>query len=446
MPTKAETKYVTWVLYRNNSRVAPFESYSSGSFAYSRQRTGNPYPGWRNVIKSGGNATTAMDAKGSSLGLSPGSAFCTVPKGWSNPQTGQLEDIDEWVTGNGVLPSQGQLVLQKINPSKADNQALTRFYQAIRQTRSSFDGGSFVGEFAESVALLRNSVRRLDVFAQKALPKYLALQQKLTAKYLGSYAIGANGSAVRVRGWPDSRVKSRAIKQKFREQLADNWLEFSFGWRPLVRDVEEAAQALAEYHIQRDGQHRLEKMIRGYGVENQAINNQVSSGPVHMHINARIVTTTSASVEVIYRGKMVVSQWYDGPYDRMKSLSERFGFTLEQFVPTVWNLLPYSFLVDYFVNVGDFLMAATTDTSGLMWVSKTVIYKTTEIASSSAYSNVGSCSGHIGGYQQETREISRRPISILGYPSLEFSLPDTATRFANVLALLTGGNRYPRSM
>jgi hypothetical protein len=60
--------------------------------------------------------------------------------------------------------------------------------------------------------------------------------------------------------------------------------------------------------------------------------------------------------------------------ERIISMS---GFDLRSFVPTVWELVPYSFIVDYFSNVGDCLMALGVDTSGVTGLWRTEITEST---------------------------------------------------------------------
>lgn len=51
----------------------------------------------------------------------------------------------------------------------------------------------------------------------------------------------------------------------------------------------------------------------------------------------------------------------------------RMGLTIQEFVPTVWELIPYSFVVDYFTNIGDVVNYAYS--ANLNWVYKSASFR-----------------------------------------------------------------------
>jgi hypothetical protein len=77
-------------------------------------------------------------------------------------------------------------------------------------------------------------------------------------------------------------------------------------------------------------------------------------------------TEVKESTTYRYRGD-VVARAATTFQDRLA----RWGFTPSEFIPTAWEILPWSFLFDYFVSVGDFIDASFADTSALKWVSQT---------------------------------------------------------------------------
>jgi hypothetical protein len=49
-----------------------------------------------------------------------------------------------------------------------------------------------------------------------------------------------------------------------------------------------------------------------------------------------------------------------------------FGFDLQSFLPTVWELVPYSFLIDYFSNISDVVLGWSHLFTKLAWSNRTV--------------------------------------------------------------------------
>lgn len=400
-------------------------------------RIGSSNPSWKAQIAAGANAATALSGTEASIKLLPASASSIVKNGWYDAPSGKFVDHMETIQGQYLVPS-FPIIITAISATKANNQALTRLYQAIRQSRTAFSGGTFLGELKESLELIRSATKKIAA----KIPAHLASQQRMAVRYVGSYVIGPNGSAVRVpRKYYDLRP---AVRRDLADNLADAWLSFSFGLRPLVKDIQSAAEALARFNEQ-----IVKTKVHGYGEEQygpysvQTYNLAPFGGG---HLNCNVHSFRTSKVQVIYSAGLYLTARRDGPLDSMTTFAETFGFTAEEFVPTVWNLLPYSFLVDYFVNVGDLLMAMTTDTSSVRWIVKDVIQSSTEECSSTigGSTDVLSQGGSFGGYSTTTRTVSRSVEAILQLPQLEVKLPDTANQFANILALLTGGNRYAR--
>jgi hypothetical protein len=224
-------------------------------------------------------------------------------------------------------------------------------------------------------------------------------------------------------------------------------LEFAFGIQPLLSDVRDHAEAAARFSS--DSVHTK---VRGYG--NSIASASVSVTYVTPGANTPGLTTTKnvQRAEVINRAGMRFTSeaMTFGTPERLRSL---LGFKLEDFVPTVWNLLPYSFLVDYFSNVGDLLSAITTDTSGVTWTCTTDV-QTSErnvqgraavelITNSDGKSYSGG--GSLGGLLIERKSVFRRNAG-LGVPTPEFKIPPLFTDYGvnlqivNILSLLQGGS------
>jgi hypothetical protein len=55
------------------------------------------------------------------------------------------------------------------------------------------------------------------------------------------------------------------------------------------------------------------------------------------------------------------------------SLAEETGVRVRDFAPALWEWIPYSFLVDYFTNIGDLIEAAAFPKSDIAWCSRAYV-------------------------------------------------------------------------
>lgn len=447
MGTKTREIYATaWPFTTVNNQTTGAVQ-PSPTYHMVRSRTGVSNPYWRQQVKDNVSATTTFIGTAHYLEFKDGTTDASRPRGWAIPQPPYFLDIVEkgsgcWPAGLafGNMPSaQGGM-----DVTTSRNIALNRLHKAIRAQSTHFSGGTFLGELKESLGTIR-SVTRLIA---NRIPQHLAAQQKLTKRYVGSYVVGPNGSAVRVKDFnPRKGKRLPASKWKeLQEKLSDAWLEFAFGIRPLVRDVHDAAEALARFKFDNKHEH-----VRGYGNYDDVYSRQVGqTGAVGLITNGVYTDNRTFRQIVVFRAGLQFS--VDSPaFGSAGRLQSLLGFRLQDFVPTVWNLLPYSFLVDYFVNVGDCLNALTTDTSSVRWVCEsTVRSHLREIVAKASLipgfnppgDGVG---GSMGSAKWETRTVNRG-VSAVDIPRPEIKIPGLTNdrgefnqQLLNMLALVTGG-------
>jgi hypothetical protein len=243
-----------------------------------------------------------------------------------------------------VAPAFGSL---DPSTSTADNAALQVLYKRIRKSHQEFSGLTFLGEIRQSLKMIRKPALSL----REGLEDYLKALKK------------------RSRGIPMSTAGRRTRKRI----LADTWLEFSFGWTPLVSDLKSAVIAVARLDAEKDGLIHRRSRVSARGSA-QAANLYslgvygLGSEPTFMPI--WLTRKDFATKEVIYRAYMdYTTAVPTGSAERLLELS---GFSFKEFIPTAWELIPWSFLVDYFSNVGDILEAFTTPLSNVYAINKTI--------------------------------------------------------------------------
>lgn len=375
------------------------------NFTYSR--VGSNDPKFRDKIRKGLNATGNLTVTSESADLLQP---CDLHKRRSFTQSGTL--IEQY-DNTGIFP----LLLFADHMSSsvaADNQALKFLHKAIGDRRTSFQGGIFLAELRESLRMITSPAKAL----RNGLNDFMTLSSK------------------RARG-------SRANKNKV---LAETWLEHQFGWLPLVSDIHEGVKAYVK-HTEKVLTNRLTRRGSEKLVTIQKYN---QSGNNFMSIP--IIETRIASLECSVQ--YVVGMRFAGQGSSPDvSIFERAGLTLNQFLPTVWEAIPWSFLADYFTNIGDIISAGATNTSDVLWCCRTerkisrlssTIYPDPAANSKDAtVTNV--CTGSPGAWVTVKKSIVRTSVPVPS-PRFRVEIPGGPIKWINMAALAASSRALSRSL
>lgn len=138
-----------------------------------------------------------------------------------------------------------------------------------------------------------------------------------------------------------------ALQKKRRKFLADAWLEVNFGLKPLMGDVADAAQAVAA---------RLEGVQPTRRLTAFASKDWVSGGKYTVVSDAlfsRTIHSVNAKHQLSYMYIAgVAPELISG---NNYTVADQFGFAWKELPGVAWELTPYSWLIDYFANVGEYL-------------------------------------------------------------------------------------------
>jgi hypothetical protein len=143
---------------------------------------------------------------------------------------------------------------------------------------------------------------------------------------------------------------SRALRMKFipkgvsaRKSFANNWLEYHFGWEPLVRDIYDSLEVC---------NNPLNAFTRTRGSGAESWNSGFAQHNINYDINEGWLSRYSC-----WEGLTV-----DAIHNSTTHALDQFGVLNP--VAIAWELVPFSFVVDWFVNVGQ-VLSSYSDYAGM---------------------------------------------------------------------------------
>jgi len=374
-------------------------------------RSGSSVIGWRSRIKHKVDATSVFNGTRLSI-VSDGSSGGIYYKN----SKGQI-CIDTF-TGNAY---QDLIGFASDNPAlltAAQAVATSKLYKRIKQAQQDLSGGTFLGELGEAVHMIRNPAKSL----RAGLSQYLNSLSK--------------------------SVKPTMKKSTKRSIAANTWLEYSFGWAPFINDIQDGYKA---YLNLVNDLNRFESIKVSGSAESSV---PTSVGVRQVQTGWRHFYSTTIYRKATYRYICMVDLNVNGPSGSLQYGLSRFGLSdFTDFVPTIWELLPWSFLIDYFSNIGDVLSAVTVNTAGVRFVCGTARNSSYQILDdmgpdNSVKSTFGGGSsnwisqyGTLGSVLSRRTVVNRAPVSLPPVPSLAFELPKLSTQWINMAALKLSHNK-----
>lgn len=355
---RRQTAEDTWAFGVNGG---PTTKFRGSPLTLQRTRVGTNNPKWKQQVEDHQNATTNMAAtydsherRGARASLSFNYLYDGVHR---TPRTASVRG--DMYFGAFAAPIGGSWT------ADAEKIARARYYAQIRNTQRRFMGQVFAGELKETLRMIRNPAeglrRQIGNVADKILG--LAQQRKISARRLRDLK-----KATRQRG--KKLYEYNRDLRRFVNDVGGTWLENAFGLQPLLADCEDARDALNSLM-----KHDQTVKVQAGGHAAYLHNNTVfQSGPDVVGAPIFGLNTLVDKETYIVRYRGAVDAQAETAYGRV---AERFGFSFADFVPSAWELLPWSFLLDYFANIGDCLEAAFTNTAGVTWTNTTYIHQRT---------------------------------------------------------------------
>jgi hypothetical protein len=388
----------------------------NGPWTVPRTRTGQRLPHYYDIISAGGNATTSMNAVFASLDYSRASDVRDWAE-WHNPSYPSLRFRRENRGDVFIYNNQNSIALtstlfdSKTSTSFVDNLALANFYAKLRATHTQFEGYIFAGELGETLHMLRKP-------------------------FLGIRSLG--------KDFLDTlRKRKRANPKKWLNDIGSAWLEQSFGWNPFLNDVSDAVKAYRRltkpvhtYRVSASAKKRYDNTKAVSSIYYPGFQAQYLNGNFYFTVASGLYETHTVRYRGAIRAKVKAPPWQN---------DDLFGFNPQNFVPAAWELLPWSFLADYFTNIGDILNASITSTDDIDWVNKTVIV---EVAKHGFFKQVNGTApgagwslyakGNSSGFHNAKKKYVTRSAGVgIGLPTLQFNFDLAPGQLANIDALLS---------
>lgn len=304
-----------------------------------------------------------------------------------------------------------------ISLDKANDTALRRLNSKILATQRSFQTLPFIGELGEAIRMIRNPLKIL---------------------WKGQFDFMVRFSEKRRwhRGKDPYEIHNR---------VAEAWLETVFGWQPFIGDIEDAIVALSKFR---------DVYPPHVNVVGSATDNRVGSSisfplsPIGT-VNPGGKRWSSDEASVRYKACIALAQ------PSIRTELHRYGISWRDITPAVWELIPFSFLADYFTNIGAIIDAASINLASVRWIEKgTSVTARSFVSFSSSIAPKGSdyvltrnfcsCAGVTSASRTDVNRVDYSGQSLI--PPLRFQIPGLSTKWLNMAALLLTHKRTAHSV
>lgn len=227
-----------------------------------------------------------------------------------------------------------------------------------------------------------------------------------------------------------------SLVPRLAKDVSDYWLEWNFGIKPLFNDLKSVYTVLAS-----DKDKKRIKVTgsdqKDYVVQNlDRTSYSATAAFTYTSAHSLVLGTLSVSDRITYGCSV-------GVEPQMISKPKQLGISWESILPSAWEMIPYSFVVDYFTNTGDFITYLSSLSVSNQGFYRSHLRARTEKIDVKMRALPGyQISGDFSGGVRVLDTFDRLTSGITPMPTFEFKTP-SLKQAANLVALLT--NKLIRS-
>jgi len=363
---------------------------------------GGSQPGYRELIAERKSATTPLS--GTKYDLRGARTNGSIRYQRSTIVGGQPYRVGSTASGCiGGASANGVLGQSTVSLTSANNQALGRFVSKVSDAQREVQLLVTAGELGETARYIRRRSQGL----YNGFWAYLDTIKK---------------RAKRLR-------RSRLVQ----EMIADAWLELQVAIKPTINDIADASRAVAKIMLN----HSPNKRVEGNGSSDRWGVSSMHPDTLNNHWTVRRYYRYFEQASVRYTGSVSSSSL--NTYKHMSTL----GITPGEVLVSVWELLPWSFVVDYFTNIQEILESVRWHATDLDWCEKgtrrlntCVVYDVQVVPVIPGGWKLDYVILDPGKLLSSQRvDVTREKYLGNFTPSLEFEIPGISTKWLNLLAL-----------
>lgn len=413
MGNKTGSKRYYWRESLEQWDASPIYSTKSATAAY--VRLGSDNPKFKALIKAGTDATNSLVTKNQTLYYKRGQTTIQcitklLPKRYGKRITAY--GTSGW-NPSGISEEPGSLF-----QSSVSNAALIGIIKKIRKFETSdFAGPTFTGELRETLSMIKSPLKSLRLKTGLFTDLHMRILR-------------------------DKQAKSKKFNpDPWRKVLTDTYLEWTFGAAPLISDIAAIADVVLDSYGRQFGPKKGLKRLsyRFSDTYNSSIDNPHSINWPGTGVNIRFTQIDhfrSSYQYVVWLDQDII----DFPSDQLEWLANAAKFDLAEIIPTAWELMPWSFLIDYFTNIGD-VLGCTFNFNRAVAFAKVTSFNTCTRFHTSQRATCNQAEELVvdfvpHDYTSQYTVVRRNSVSKLGFPQLDTSLPNLG-QVTNILALIS---------